>query len=221
LPKICLPLDFFPVSHVCPCKGDILGLVRPADKDLVQRVVRGDVDAFNLLVVRWEKKLFNFAFRLSGDREDAFDVCQDSFIRAYEQIRQLRDASKFSHWLFKIARNYCVSRHRSERDLPRAQGNNGDEGELDLDNLLTYNPQVRMESGHRFEQSELRLIVERALEYLPFEQRETVVLKVYEGLKFSEIAEISDCPVSTVKSRLYLGLTQLKKILANNQRGAP
>jgi RNA polymerase sigma-70 factor, ECF subfamily len=199
----------------------MLGLVRPADKDLVQRVARGDGDAFNLLVARWERKLFNFAYRLTGDREDALDVCQDSFIRAYEQIRQLRDATKFSHWLFKIARNYCASRHRSERAIPRTHGNDGEEDELGLDNLLTCSPPVRMENGHRFEPSELRLIVERALEYLPFEQRETVVLKIYEGLKFSEIAEITDCPVSTVKSRLYLGLTQLKKVLANNQRGAP
>ncbi|PYV38790.1 MAG: hypothetical protein DMG06_24845 [Acidobacteria bacterium] len=199
-----------------------MGLIRLADKDLVQRVVRGDGEAFNLLVARWEKKLFNFAFRLTGDREDAFDVCQDSFVRAYEQIRQLKDASKFPHWLFKIARNYCISHYRSERKLPKLEGPNGGDNELDLESLLFSHSPVRIDNGrHQFEPNELRLIVERALEYLPFEQRETIVLKIYEGLKFSEIAEIAECPVSTVKSRLYLGLTQLKKILTNSQRGVP
>jgi RNA polymerase sigma-70 factor (ECF subfamily) len=197
-----------------------LGLIRLADKDLVQKVVRGDGEAFNLLVARWETKLFNFAYRLTGDREDAFDICQDSFIRAYEQIRQLKDASKFPNWLFKIARNYCISRHRTAMKLPKFERGNEEDEELDLENLLSDSAQVRLGNANPYEQHELRLIVERALEYLPFEQRETIVLKIYEGLKFSEIAEVAECPVSTVKSRLYLGLTQLKKILTYNQRGA-
>jgi RNA polymerase sigma-70 factor (ECF subfamily) len=174
-----------------------------------------------MLVVRWEKKLFNFAYRLTGDRDDAFDVCQDSFIRAYESIGQLKDASKFSNWLFKIARNNCISLHRSEEKLPKLEGTGENQDEFNLEEMLSASSQVRIDGPQQFEQSELRLIVGRALDHLPFEQRETVVLKVYEGLKFSEIAEIAECPVSTVKSRLYLGLTQLKKILANNQRGAP
>jgi RNA polymerase sigma-70 factor (ECF subfamily) len=191
-----------------------------SDKDLVQKVVGGEGQAFNQLVARWEKKLFNFVYRLTGDREDAFDVCQDSFIRAYEQIHQLKDQNKFPHWLFRIARNYCISRHREEKQAPKPQVPDAENGEFELENFLTDHVAIPVENGRRFEQSELRLIVERALDYLPFEQRETVVLKIYEGLKFSEIAEIAECPVSTVKSRLYLGLSQLKKILTNNRRGA-
>ena len=195
-----------------------MGLIRLADGDLVRRVVRGDGSAFNLLVARWEKKLFNFAYRLTGDRDDAFDICQDSFIRAYEQISQLKDPSKFPNWLFTIARNQCVSFRRSEARMPKCE-NKEDEDVLNLEESLTGSSQVRIDGPHHFEQNELRLIVERALAQLPFEQRETIVLKVYEGLKFSEIAEITECHISTIKSRLYLGLTQLKKILAN-QRGA-
>jgi len=196
-----------------------LGLVRLSDRDLVQKVVGGEGHAFNLLVARWDKKLFNFAYRLTGNREDAFDVCQDSFIRAYEQIRQLKDPDKFPQWLFRIARNCCISHHRSERNIPRHEGLGGEEDQVDIEHLLSDHSAIRVDNGRRFEHSELRLIVEKALNYLPFEQRETVILKVYDGLKFSEIAEIADCPVSTVKSRLYLGLSQLKKILNDNQRG--
>jgi RNA polymerase sigma-70 factor (ECF subfamily) len=197
-----------------------LGLVRLTDKELVERVARGEGEAFNLLVARWERKLFNYAFRLTGNREDAFDICQDSFTRAYEQIQQLKDASKFSFWLFKIARNYSVSRFRQEKNRPKAEVSGDEEEELDFDNLLVGTPEFRIDGGRGFQQSELRLMVERALDQLPFEQRETIVLKIYEGLKFSEIAEIADCPVSTVKSRLYLGLAQLRKILSRAERGS-
>jgi RNA polymerase sigma-70 factor (ECF subfamily) len=206
-------------ESVFPRQGEKLGLVRLTDKDLVQKVVNGDSEAFNQLVGRWEKKLYNYAFRLTGNRDDAFDICQDTFTRAFEQIRQLKDAGKFSFWLFKIARNFSISKFRHSQTLPRTQSANGDEDELDLENLLTVGSQVRIDSGQGFEPSELRLIVERALNHLPFEQRETVVLKIFEGLKFSEIAEIADCPVSTVKSRLYLGLNQLKRILTRDPKG--
>ena len=196
-----------------------MGLIRLADKDLVQRVVRGDGAAFNVLVARWEKKLFNFAYRLTGDRDKAFDVCQDSFIRAYESINQLKEPEKFANWLFKIARNNCISLHRSEDKFPKLEETNENRAEFSLEEMLSTSSQIRIDGSQQFEQSELRLIVAGALDHLPFEQRETVVLKIYEGLKFSEIAEIAECPISTVKSRLYLGLTQLKKILTNNQRG--
>ena len=193
-----------------------MGLIRLTDKDLVHRVTRGDHEAFNLLVARWEKKLFNYAYRLTGNREDAFDISQDTFVRAYEQIQQLKEAEKFSFWLFKIARNFSISHFRQERNRPKSPSGDGSEDDLNLENLLVSRPQVRIDSGHGFEQDEIRLIVEKALDHLPFEQRETIILKVYEGLKFSEIAEITDCPVSTVKSRLYLGLGQLRKILSRN-----
>jgi hypothetical protein len=74
-----------------------LALVPLTDKDLAQKVVRGDGEAFNLLVGRWEQKLFSYCLRLTGDRDDAFDVCQDTFVKAYEQIGQLQNHDKFAH----------------------------------------------------------------------------------------------------------------------------
>jgi len=193
-----------------------LGLIRLTDKDLVRRVTRGDHEAFNQLVARWERKLFNYAYRLTGNREDALDICQDTFTRAYEQIQQLKEAEKFSFWLFRIAHNFSISLYRRERNHPKSTSVDDRENDLDLENLLASTPRVRIDGGLGFEQDELRLIVEKALDRLPFEQREVIVLKVFEGLKFSEIAEISDCPVSTVKSRLYLGMHVLRRILSRN-----
>lgn len=197
-----------------------MALVRLTDKDLAQRVARGDGEAFNLLVGRWEQKLFGYCLRLTGDREDAFDICQDTFVKAFEQISQLQDYDKFSHWLFKIARNFCISLYREKKSFPRHEPDAGEDDAEGLETLLSSGLQVRIDSAQRFEPAELRLIVERALDHLSFEQRETVVLKIFEGLKFTEIAEIANCPVSTVKSRLYLGLSELKKFLSGNERGA-
>ena len=197
-----------------------MALVPLTDKDLAQRVVRGDGEAFNLLVGRWEQKVFSYCLRLTGDREDAFDVCQDTFVKAYEQIGQLQNHDKFSHWLFKIARNFCISLYREKKNFPRQEPDAEADDGTGLENLLSEDLQVRIDNAQRFEPAELRLIMERALEHLSFDQRETVVLKVFEGLKFTEIAEIANCPVSTVKSRLYLGLSELKKFLSRNERGA-
>jgi RNA polymerase sigma-70 factor, ECF subfamily len=191
-----------------------LTLLKVTDKELVRDTLQGKEEAFNLLVGRWQQKLYNYACRLTGDREEAFDICQESFIKAYEQLQQLKDPGKFSFWLFRIARNFSISRYRSARPhLKLDRVEDSEEEGLDLENLLEGDPAIRLDNGHSYSSTELRLMVERAMDQLPFEQRETIVLKIYEGLKFAEIAEVVDCPVSTVKSRLYLGMVKLRDVL--------
>ena len=190
-----------------------------SDKNLVQKVLAGEGEAFDLLVRRWEKKLFNLALRLTGNHDEALDIAQESFTRAFEQIRQLKDPDKFPQWLFRIARNCWISNLRSNPSVLTESLTNDTEDEPSIEELLSDHVALPIERGHRFEQNEIRLILARALAALPVEQRETVVLKIYEGMKFSEIAEIAECPVSTVKSRLYLGLTQLRKILTDRPGG--
>ena len=196
-----------------------MGVIWLSDKSLVQKVLRGETDAYDLLVRRWEKKLFNFAYRLTGDREEALDIAQESFTRAFEQIQRLKDAEKFPHWLFRIARNCWISNFRSNQSAFTESLTSASEEGPSIEELLTDHVAVPVEGGHRFELNELRLVLAKALDTLPAEQRETVVLKIFEGMKFSEIAEIVECPVSTVKSRLYLGLNQLRKIFTERPRG--
>jgi len=187
-----------------------LGLVQLTEKDLVERTIQGDPNAFNLLVSRWEKRLFNYIYRLVGNRDDALDICQETFLKAYQQISYLRDYKKFQGWLFKIARNFSISYYRSKN---QSKTSNVVENQQELDNILLRKYRETSGNQRKLEPTELRLLVEGALNKLNFEQRETVVLKIFEGFKFNEIANILGCPVSTVKSRLYLGLNQLKDIL--------
>ena len=163
------------------------------ERDVIERVLNGDSEDFNLLVRQWEKPIYNFIFRMIGNRDEAMDLCQDVFLKAFRELRTLKDRDRFTAWLYRIAHNTCYSRLR--KDIGKTW--------VELDT----------ESGARSASIENRIAVERALLRLPDDQREVVVLKVYQELKFEEIAVIQDAPVSTVKSRLYMGFEKLRDIL--------
>jgi RNA polymerase sigma-70 factor (ECF subfamily) len=167
------------------------------DRDLIAKARRGDVEAYNLLVSRWEKRVFNYLLRLVSNREDAMDLSQETLLKAYQNLPKLDDPGRFPGWLFRIAHNEAFSLLRRRRP----------EGEL------AREPSAP-ESAGRLLPIELSLAVQTALGRLSEDQREAVLLKVYQGFKFEEMAEILDCPVSTVKSRVYTALDLLKATLA-------
>jgi RNA polymerase sigma-70 factor (ECF subfamily) len=177
------------------------------DADLIGRARRGDVEAYNHLVSRWQKRVYNYLLRLVGNREDALDLSQDVFLKAYQNLRKLEDAGRFAPWLFRIAHNEAYSMFRKRRPESEAEAEPGAvEGEISV-------------AGSGVFPIELSLAVASALDRLSSDQREAVVLKIYQGFKFEEMAEILACPVSTVKSRLYTALDLLKSELAPVQRG--
>src|SRR5436190_5357411 len=163
------------------------------DRKVIERVLAGDSEAFNLLIRRWERPIYNFIVRLISDRDDAMDLSQDCFMKAYRELRTLKDRDRFSSWLYRIAHNACLSRLRK----------NYGKTWVELD----------PEAGQAHAPFENRLAVEKALGQLPPDQREVVILKVFQDLKFEEIAVIQDAPISTVKSRLYMAFNKLRSIL--------
>ena len=173
------------------------------DADLIRQAARGAVEAFNLLVSRWEKRVYNYLLRITGNREDALDLTQDVFLKAYQNLRKLDDHARFAPWLYRIAHNEAYSMFRKRRP------------ETDVDDLEPEATDTAITvGGSSVFPIELTLAVAGALERLSPDQREAVVLKIYQGFKFEEMAEILDCPVSTVKSRLYTALDLLKTELA-------
>ena len=172
------------------------------DRDLIENTRRGDVESFNLLVSRWEKRVYNYLLRIVNNREDAFDVSQDVFLKAFQNIRKLDDTARFGPWLFRIAHNEAYSLFRKRKP------------EVDIDELPEP---VSANSGGAYP-FEISLAVSAALARLSADQREAVILKVYQGFKFEEMAEILAIPVSTVKSRLYTALDLLKLELQPVQR---
>ena len=168
------------------------------DRDLILQSRRGKVEAYNLLVSRWEKRVYNYLLRLVRNREDALDLTQDVFLKAYQNLAKLDDPGRFTPWLYRIAHNEAYSMLRKNR--------------LD-DQELAVDPATGDTASQLFP-VEMSLAVESAMNRLTAEQREAVILKVVQGFKFEEMAEILETPVSTVKSRLYTALDVLKGVLA-------
>jgi len=159
--------------------------------------------------------LFNYLLRLAGNREDALDLSQEAFFKAYQSLKTLDEVDRFLPWLYRIAHNLAFSKFRSDSRRGREETGAWPEREEGF-GLPRAGESVGLGSGRRVFPLELELILERALEELSDEQREAILLKVHHGFKFAEIAEILSCPVSTVKSRIYAGLEQLKKSLSED-----
>jgi RNA polymerase sigma-70 factor (ECF subfamily) len=178
------------------------------DEELVARSRGGDLDSFNQLVVRWERPIYALAYRVIGREEDARDVAQETFLRAFRALGGFKGQAKFSSWLYRITLNLCRDWIRRERRTPLAQPPEG----VDLVELAGEStPTESVED--LVSRKELGRAVAKAMANLPDEQRTAIILKEYHGLTFQEIAELLDCPLSTVKTRLYQGLTVLRRQL--------
>lgn len=181
----------------------------PTDSQLVASTVNGDVGAFNDLVGRWEKPLYRFVYRYLGDPEEARDICQEAFIRAYTGLDRYRGQAKFSSWLYQIALNLCRSRFRRDKSRPTVSIEEKEGQHLRL--VLDQGAMPDESAIHSERASEVRA----ALAQLPEPQRTVIILKEYHGMKFREIADILGTPESTVKSRLYHGLDALARGLGH------
>jgi RNA polymerase sigma-70 factor, ECF subfamily len=181
--------------------------MRLSDEELVEAFQNGDSSAFDQLVSRWERKIQGAIYRIVGSGEDARDLCQEAFLKAYRGLGSFKREARFSSWLYQIAVNSCRDRMRRQRGkVTVSLDEMAETGELPFQGGGPSALEL-MEAG------DLAKTVAAAVRSLPEEQREVIVLKEYQDLTFLEIAEALDVPVSTVKTRLYRGLTQLKQRL--------
>jgi RNA polymerase sigma-70 factor (ECF subfamily) len=186
------------------------------DDELVARSIGGDAESFNQLILRWERPIYALAYRVIGREEDARDVCQETFLRAFRALPGFRGQAKFSSWLYRIALNLCRDWIRRQRRAPVMQMPEGiDPGEL----AAERGPVESIET--LVSRRELTAVVEEAMALLPEEQRTAIILKEYHGMTFQEIAEMQGCPLSTVKTRLYQGLTVLRRHLQKHGQMTP
>ena len=203
--------------------GKILNQVLPAERGLkrpgpaageenlwVAASQKGDTLAFNRLVLKWEKAIYNLALRMLHDPDEAAEAAQDVFFSAFRNIRKFRTDSKFSTWLYRIAVNHCISRLRKKP--PGVH--------LSLDGQRDQIPLTdRLPGPGSHEQAllreESRRRVRSAMQSLPPEQRAVVELKFFQDLTIEEISAICEIPLSTIKSRVYAGLESMKSRLGD------
>jgi RNA polymerase sigma-70 factor (ECF subfamily) len=176
-----------------------------SDEQIVERALTGDAEAFGEIVKRWERRIFALAFGMLGREEDARDATQETFLAAFRNLRAFRGEAKVSSWLHRIAVNQCITRQR------RAKVRNESALETEEEkNAATLAAPVRYSPVRVVEGWETTAAVRLAVNSLPVELRQVVVMKEFEELTFKEIADALDLPLSTVKSRLYTALKQLQ-----------
>ena len=178
------------------------------DEELVARSKTGDTESFNQLVRRWERPIYALAYRTLGREEDARDVTQETFLRAFRALSGFKGDAKFSSWLYRIALNLCRDWIRKERRAPLVSVPEGVEVE---EMAAERGPTESVEDLAA--RAEMGREVAKAMGHLPPEQRQAIILKEYHGLTFQEIADLMRCPLSTVKTRVYQGLSTLRKQL--------
>ncbi len=178
--------------------------VGTSDELLVERAVSGDTEAFGEIVRRWERRIYALAYGILGREDEARDAAQETFVAAFRNLPNFRGEAKVSSWLHRIAVNQCVTRQRRAKVRGEISFEAEQEGHGTQFAATHRSPASATEAGQRAE------AVRRAVAALPQELREVVVLKEFEDMTFQEIAAALDVPLSTVKSRLYTALKQLR-----------
>jgi RNA polymerase sigma-70 factor, ECF subfamily len=181
---------------------------RPAadETELIRKAKRGDREAFGVLVERYQRRVVGVALAVVHNPEDALELAQETFVRAYENLDGFESRSSFSTWLYRIAANLAI-------DLRRREGRHtfvrGEEAEFEMDRL----PSSTGDSFAEFSRAELNRRLRSALDELTPEHRAVILLREVEGLSYDEISDILQCPRGTVMSRLHYARDRLRAIL--------
>ena len=185
-------------------------MTREQEAAVIQAVLDGDVNAYEALVKEYEKNVYNLALRMTGNSEDAADMAQEAFIKAYNSLTAFRGDSKFSVWLYRIVSNVCLdflrSRSRKQTVSLSTENDDGEEVELDIADE-THSPEQLLD------RSLTRDAVRRGLAALPPDHREILLLREIQGLSYEEIADVLGLEAGTVKSRIFRARKKLCSFL--------
>jgi len=189
----------------------------PTDEELVRQVLAGDRERFADLVRRYQAKLVNYLYRLVRNSDDAQDLAQEVFVRVYQALDRFDPQYRFSTWLFRVGQNAAIDQIRRRRFRMVPIGRSGDEreeGGRELE-LAAEGPSALdgMEAAERDRE------VRRAIDGLPWEYRELIVLRHYGELAYDEIAQVKGMPLGTVKNKLFRARQMLKRLLLPDDAG--
>lgn len=188
-----------------------------SDEQLVTQTLRGDRQAFEELVIRYQTKVYSLTYRFMGNEEDAYDMAQEAFIKAYRSLPSFKHNSSFGTWLYRVTANVCLDeiRRRKRRivplslDEPLAAGD-GDEIEKEI-------PDQSLTADILYEQKEFSEYIQHILNELKPEHRMVIVLRDIMDLSYDEIAKVLHCSLGTVKSRLSRARNEMKKKLIERE----
>jgi len=187
------------------------GKAKQTDQQLVDQVFKGNKHAFDLLVLRYQHRILALVSRFIRDQSEVEDVCQEAFIKAYKALPKFRGDSAFYTWLYRIAIN-TAKNHMATKGR-RPPGTDVDLGDADLAEL----PAELVDTGspeEKLSSTELHLLINNAIEELPEDLRTAFTLREFGGLSYEEITQIMDCPVGTVRSRIFRAREALDAVIS-------
>ena len=182
------------------------------EKEIIRRAADGDMEAFEIIVSLYEKKIYNLTYRNLGHEQDAMDACQEVFLRVFRFLDNFKEESSFSTWIYRIAMNVCkdhIKRNRFGYDISLNQENEDEEYEIEVSDIR-YNPE------NAYERKELSEKLESGMRQLSATHRDVLVLREVAGKSYTEISEILSLDVGTVKSRIARARENLRKYLSNH-----
>ena len=189
----------------------------PSDFEAVKRAVEGDHDAFRVLVERYQDRAFGLALRVMRDEEQARDVVQDAFLKAYRSLDRFEGRSSFYTWFYRVVMNLCIDAKRRQPPGRMVEWDEANALEAPAGTGLdAVDPARQRASGPagELERAELRETIRRAIEELPDDARQTLLLREVDGLSYSEIAKSLGVPKGTVMSRLHHARRRLRALLS-------
>jgi len=186
------------------------GKLSPSDAELIERCLRKDNAAWELVVARFRRKVFHISYKFTGKHDEAEDLTQEIFLKVFRSLDKFNRDADFSTWLSSVARNYCIDHYRSSKR----------EKEVVVEDALAYDlaPASSGNPHRALEDQDRRSLVRRGLEQLPGKLREAVVLRDLQGLSYQEMALRLALPEGTVKSRINRGREELARLLLRAQQ---
>lgn len=185
-----------------------------SEKSLLKKAKSGDVEAFEKLIEEHQGKVFNIAYRMIGNFDDAHDMAQEVFIRVYRSLATFKEQASFSTWIYRITKNVCLDELRKRKNK----------------NILYIDEDIKLDEGDisrqlesqdetpeiQLERKELKSTIKKAIDALQHDHRLVVILRDIQGFSYEEISKILDCPEGTVKSRINRARKSLRDILKSN-----
>ena len=188
-----------------------------SDQELVKRSIQGDGQAFGELVFNYQNKVYALAFRYMGNEDDAYDMSQETFIKAYRSLHSFKGESSFSTWIYRIATNVCLDeiRRKKRRVVPLSL----DEplATLDGEEVEKEIPDSSLSADRIYEQKEFSQYIQKLLDQMKPEHKTAIILRDVMELSYEEIASVLDCSIGTVKSRINRARGILQKKLGDRE----
>lgn len=182
------------------------------DNKLIDKVKSGDNQAIAKLINLYKDKIYFLGYRMLGNKEEAEDICQETFIRVYTNIDKYDNKHKFSTWVYKIATNLCIDRIRKNKKTIFSLDNNGDDENIDWHSIV---PDSGLNPEEETILNEQKHLIQVSFEKLPVKYRAIMTLRYVDELTLQEISEVLDLPVTTIKTRLHRGREHMRNNLLN------